>query len=177
MTKRRHPVTEILKARSCSTLSPWINFFFPPRSLHIITTTVRKLQWNIPKWLVANCSSMLSWESRNGVAITPALLLPNKKRQCHSWIFKRKRSRSYVCASVREKACGREAEQFHKLVFLCTLKVLSINKTTNTHGEREGEMNIKNNSNLVFIHEKVQGKTQGLIFRCKFPHWCQWAEI
>ena len=33
----------------------------------------------IPIWLVANCSSMLSWESLNGVAITPALLLSNKQ--------------------------------------------------------------------------------------------------
>lgn len=34
---------------------------------------------NIPKWFVANCSSMLSLESMNGVAITPALLLKTEK--------------------------------------------------------------------------------------------------
>lgn len=34
---------------------------------------------NIPKWFVANCSSMLSLESMNVVAITPALLLKTEK--------------------------------------------------------------------------------------------------
>lgn len=34
---------------------------------------------NIPMWLVANCSSMLSFESMKGVAIIPALLLKTKK--------------------------------------------------------------------------------------------------
>lgn len=35
---------------------------------------------NIPKWLVANCNSILSLERMNGGAITPALLLPNNKQ-------------------------------------------------------------------------------------------------
>lgn len=34
----------------------------------------------IPKWFVANCSSMLSFESVNGVAIIPALLLSTQKK-------------------------------------------------------------------------------------------------
>ena len=64
---------------------------FSPFFSEIINTTLqetdycslkyrsKELMSNIPKWLVANCSSILSWESLNGVAITPALLLTNKQ--------------------------------------------------------------------------------------------------
>lgn len=51
-----------------------------------LSTMYRKQLWVtyykcIPKWFVANCSSMPSWESMKGVAITPALLLPEKKKK------------------------------------------------------------------------------------------------
>lgn len=43
----------------------------------------KKFVGSTPKWLVANWSSMLSWESLNGLAITPALLLPTRKTSCY----------------------------------------------------------------------------------------------
>lgn len=42
-----------------------------------------KQKCNIPKWFVANCSSMLSLESMKGVAMIPALLLEIKMQKNH----------------------------------------------------------------------------------------------
>lgn len=41
--------------------------------------TIYNVMSNIPTWLVANCISMLSWESMKGAAIMPALLLNQEK--------------------------------------------------------------------------------------------------
>lgn len=62
----------------------------------------KELERNIPKWLVANCSSILSWESVNGDAITPALLLSNKQYRISVLvgkfpILKLKLKRDFVC--------------------------------------------------------------------------------
>ncbi len=58
----------------------------------------KELMSNIPKWLVANCSSILSWESLNGVAITPALLLTNKQQRYNMIFF-------CVCVFVPFRGC------------------------------------------------------------------------
>ena len=36
--------------------------------------------YTLPIWFVANCSSMLSFDKMNGVAMTPALLLAEKEK-------------------------------------------------------------------------------------------------
>lgn len=47
----------------------------------VTNNTEMKVVKLIPTWFVANCSSIPSFESKNGVAITPALLLPTVKER------------------------------------------------------------------------------------------------
>lgn len=60
---------------------------------------------HVPKWFVANCSSMLSFESPKGAAIIPALLLPPKKRK------EMLQLESYIPSHVNPQLTGESKKQ------------------------------------------------------------------
>lgn len=63
----------------------------------VYLTQLKTYERKIPRWLVANCSSILSLESMNGVIIIPALFL-NTNQKYHSIISctKKKEENMYV---------------------------------------------------------------------------------